>query len=161
MPFLPIPPPLPYFLGVNSIRISVKVLLLCWWTWLFIFVVNDFTSLVTVSVITWFTFFFFTFFIVVQVQLCPFHFPLPPTPAIPISNPWSYNPLVVSMCPLYIFLKPLHTPPPIILSQLLSDYCQLVLNFNVSGYILLAWKTLTFQIEQNIWIDTSSKKICG
>ena len=35
------------------------------------------------------------------------HFPptTPPTPAIPNSHPWSYPHLVLSMCPLYMFLK--------------------------------------------------------
>ena len=42
------------------------------------------------------------------------------------------------MCPLYMFLKTPPPFPPIILSHLLFGYCQFVLNFSVSGYILLA-----------------------
>ena len=41
------------------------------------------------------------------------------------------------MCPLYMFLKTLPHCPPIIPSHLPSGYFQFVLNFNVSGYILL------------------------
>ena len=60
----------------------------------------------------------------------------PPTPAT--SLPWFHPPLVLSMCPLYLFLKTLPPFIPIIPSHLPSGYCQIVLNFNVSGYILLA-----------------------
>ena len=68
------------------------------------------------------------------------HFPppIPPTPAIPTSHPWSHPHLVLSMCPLYLFLKTLPPFPTIIPSHLPSGYCQFVLNFNVSGYILFA-----------------------
>ena len=64
--------------------------------------------------------------------------PLPFTPAIPTSHPWSCPHLVLSMCPLYMFLKTLLPFPPIIASYLPSGYCPFVLNFNVSAYIFLA-----------------------
>ena len=57
-----------------------------------------------------------SFFAVVQVQLTPFlHPPLPPTPPIPTSHPWSYSPLALSMGPLYMFLDNPSPLPPIIL----------------------------------------------
>ena len=46
------------------------------------------------------------------------------------------SPLVLSMCPLQLFLK---TLLPTIPSPLPSGYCQIVLNFSVSGYILFAF----------------------
>ena len=62
--------------------------------------------------------------------VCIYLPPLPPTPAKPTSLPCFLPLLVLSMCPLYLFLK---TLPPIISSHLPSGYCQIVLNFNVSG----------------------------
>ena len=68
---------------------------------------------------------------------------LPPTPDIPTSHPWSCPSLVLS-CVLYTcFWKTLPPFPSIIPSHLRSGYCQFVLNFNVSGYIL--WKSITFK----------------
>ena len=61
------------------------------------------------------------------------HFP----PHSPLPQPYP-PPLVLSMCPLQLFLKTLPPFPRIIHSHLPSGYCQFVLNFNVSGYILLA-----------------------
>ena len=63
--------------------------------------------------------------------------PLLPTPAIPTSHPQSYPALALFMCPLYMFLTNLLPVPPIIPSHLHSGHCQFVLNFNVSGSILL------------------------
>ena len=64
---------------------------------------------------------------------------LPLTPAIPTSHPWYYPlPLVLSMCPSYMFLKTLPLPHSIIPSHLPSGHCQFVLNFTISHYILLA-----------------------
>ena len=87
-------------------------------------------------------FFFFQFlnyFIVVQLQLSAFspHLSTPPHPnqtSLPPLLPPS--PLVLSMCPLQQFLK---TLLPTITSPLPSGYCQIVLNFSVSGYILFAF----------------------
>ena len=47
-------------------------------------------------------------------------------------------PLVLSICPLKLFLKTSLPFPPIIPSHLPSGYCHTVLDFNVSGYILFA-----------------------
>ena len=44
--------------------------------------------------------------------------------------------LVLSTCPLQQFLK---TLLPTVLSAIPSGYCQIILNFNVSGYILCAF----------------------
>ena len=80
----------------------------------------------------------FTFFIVVQVKLSPFfhQHSLPPQPSpLPTLDP---NPLWFCPCVLYTCsLMTLPPFPPIIPSHLRSGYCQFVLNFNVSGYILL------------------------
>ena len=100
-------------------------------------------------------FFFFTLFIVVQVQLSPFS----PHPAIPTSHPWSY-PLWLCPCILYTCSwKPfsLLPFPPIISSSpfwLLS-----VLNFNVFGYILLAylfyWLSSTYRWNHIVFVTCS------
>ena len=50
----------------------------------------------------------------------------------PQPNPPPSSPLILSMCPLQQFLK---TSLPTIPFPLTSGYCQIVLNFNVSGYI--------------------------
>ena len=81
------------------------------------------------------------FVVVVQVQLSPFsphHFHFPPPQPSPPPFPDSTPPLVLSMCPLYMFLKTLPLFLPINPSHLPSAYCQIVLNFSVSGDILLA-----------------------
>ena len=86
----------------------------------------------------------------IVASICPP--PLPTTPAIPTSHPRSYPPLALSMGPLYMFLTTLPLLPPIIPSHLPSSYCQFVLNFNVSGYILLAylfcWLGSTYRWDQ-------------
>ena len=80
---------------------------------------------------------FFNYFIVVQLQLSvftPHHFPLPqpnPPPSL-ASNPLGF----VHMSFIVVPENP--SPlPPIILSHLPSGYCQIVLNFKLSGYIFL------------------------
>ena len=87
--------------------------------------------------IFWIPSFFPPFFEILWVFKYRF-LPFPPTPATPTSLPWFHLPLVLSLYPLQVFLKTLHPFPPIIPSHLPSGYCQIVLNFNVSGYILLA-----------------------
>ena len=65
----------------------------------------------------------------------PPHFPHPSHPHLPPSILPPFSSL--SMHPLYMFLdNPLS--PPTSPSHLPSGYCQFVLNFSVSGYILLA-----------------------
>ena len=53
--------------------------------------------------------------------------PLPPTPAIPTSHPWSYPTLVLSMWPLHMFLTNLPPPPhyPLLSPLLLLSVCSL------------------------------------
>ena len=61
--------------------------------------------------------------------------PLPPTLAIPTSHPWSYPPLALSMCPLYMFLddpapsSPLCPPPRLWLLSVCSLFQCLWLYF--------------------------------
>ena len=63
---------------------------------------------------------------------------LPPVPANPTSNPGSY-PLWLCPCVLYTgSLMTLLLFSPIIPSHLPSGYCESVLYFSVSGYMLLA-----------------------
>ena len=76
-------------------------------------------------------------FIVVQVQLSPFScllFP-PPHPPPPPAHP---SPLWLCPWALYTcFLMTLPFLSPLLSSPLSSGYCQFVLYFNVSAYILL------------------------
>ena len=55
--------------------------------------------------------FFFFHICWLLFKYCCLHFP--PTPTIPSSHPWSYLPLVLPMCPLYMFLKILPPIPPL------------------------------------------------
>ena len=81
----------------------------------------------------------FYFFIVVQVQLSLFschHFPLPHPLQLPTLNPsrlwlcpWVLYTCSLTTLPLLSLLTPFPLP---------SGYCQFVLYFNVSGYVLLA-----------------------
>ena len=87
------------------------------------------------------------FFLLLFKYSC-LHLPptIPPKPHYPHLPPLLLPPLVFSTCPLELFLK---TLPPIIPSHLPSGYCQIVLNFNVSGCILLAcwfcWLVSTYR----------------
>ena len=86
------------------------------------------------------SFFIFIFLIILLLfNYSCLHFPLttPPDPSQAHCPPLLLpSPLVLSMCPLQQFLK---TLPPIVPSPLHSGYCQIVLDFNVSGYILFAF----------------------
>ena len=87
----------------------------------------------------YYIFFYFIIFIVVQVQLSAFSPSTPPQPqpSPPLSP--DHNPLgFVHVSFIVVPENPSLSPPPIIPSHLLSGYCPCVLNFNVSGYILLA-----------------------
>ena len=104
-------------------------------------------------------FFFFYFFLLLCKYSC-LHFPppLPPTPPIPTSHPWSY-PLWFCPCVLYTCSWKPFPFPPVIPSHLPSGYCQFVLNFSVSGYILLAclfcWLGSTYRWDHmvfRLWI---------
>ena len=76
----------------------------------------------------------FTYFYCSSSTVISIYPPIPPTPTIPTYHPWSYPPLVLSMCPLYMFLKTSNSPfPPIIPFYLRSGHCQFVLYFQVSG----------------------------
>ena len=81
---------------------------------------------------------------VVQVQFSAFSSHHAPHPSHPHSPPRFHPLLVLSMCPLQLFLKTLHPFLPIIPSHLPPGYCQFILNFNVSGYILLVKNILYF-----------------
>ena len=75
---------------------------------------------------------------VIQVQLSPFPRHHTPPPPIPTSHPWTY-PLWLCLWVLYTCsLMTFSLFPPIISLPLPSGYCQFILNFNVSGYILFA-----------------------
>ena len=55
-----------------------------------------------------------------------------------------------------IFLKTLPSPPPIVPSHLSSGYCQIILYFNVSDYILLAclscWLGSTYRWDHMVFV---------
>ena len=84
-------------------------------------------------------FFLLYFFIVVQVRLSPLstHHAPPPHP----PPPSHLNPTSLWLCPQVLYTCSLTTRPlfPLLIPRPLpSGYCQFVLYFNVSGYILLA-----------------------
>ena len=83
----------------------------------------------------WFFFYFISFYCCSSTVVSIFPLTCPP----PLLSPSNLPPLALSMCPLYMFLD---GPSPIFPhypSSLPSGYCQFVLYFNVSGYILLAY----------------------
>ena len=84
--------------------------------------------------------FFFKKIILLLFNYSCLNFPLT-TPSQPQPNP---PPSPASTLPLgfvhvSFIVVPENPPPFIISSPLPSGYCQIVLNFNVSGYILLAF----------------------
>ena len=77
-------------------------------------------------------------FIVVQVQFSAFC-PHPSPPPQPSPPPSPLPPLLVTVHVSFIVVLANYSPfSPIIPSPLPSGHCQPVLNFSVSGYILLA-----------------------
>ena len=109
----------------------------------------------------WFFFiiylFFTFFFIVVQLQLSPFHLttPLHPTHAnFPplILTPFGFDHVSFIVVPE----NPFPFPFPLIPSHFPYGYCQLVLNLNVSGYILLAylfcWLGSTYRWDHMVFV---------
>ena len=79
-----------------------------------------------------------------------FHFPptTPLHPSHPPFPPFILPSLVLSMCPLYMFLKTLPVFPPVIPSHLPSGYCQFVLNFNAKVYFFYTvYKSLLLYIN--------------
>ena len=82
---------------------------------------------------------FLNFFLLLfKYSFLPFPPPFPTTPALPISLPCSYLPIVivhVSFIIVSVNPSPFST---IIPSPLPSGHCQPVLSFNVFGYTLLA-----------------------
>ena len=69
------------------------------------------------------------------------------TPAIPSSHPWCYPLLVLSMFPLYMFLKTPPPFPPFIPSHLTSGYCQFVLKGSKDQYFC----------RGETWVTTSAR----
>ena len=107
----------------------------------------------------WFNFSFFNFlklFIVVQVQMSPFPPHHSPHPSYPYFPPLILTPFG------FVYVYFIHVPdnpspfPPIIPSHLPSGYCQFVLNFNVSGYVLLAclscWLSSTYRWDHMVFV---------
>ena len=67
----------------------------------------------------------------------------PPHPSrTPLPPPPPLSPLILSICPL----SPLLTVP----SPLPPGYCEIVLNFNVSGYILFAFFLLLIMFQLKV-----------
>ena len=78
-------------------------------------------------------------FILVQVQLSPFsfhHFPQPTHPHLPPSILPCFGFVLGSF--IQVPWQPFRFFPPLSPPSVSSDYCQFVLYFKVSGYILLA-----------------------
>ena len=85
------------------------------------------------------------------------HFPPPlPQPHPSPSHPLSYAPLALSMCPLCMLFAELSPFLPHYPLPLSSGYCQFVLNFNVSGYILLVclfcWLGSTYRSDHLVFV---------
>ena len=106
----------------------------------------------------WKFIYLFYIFIIVQVQLSPFY-PQdspPPQPSPFLTLHPTYYLLVLYMCLLYMVLKILPPYPPIITSHLPSGYYQFVLNFTVSGYILLAclfcWLRCNYRWDHMVFV---------
>ena len=74
-------------------------------------------------------------YFVVQVQLSSFPPPGPPAPPIPSFHPWTHP---CWLCPWVLYMCSLTALPLLSLSPLPSCYCEVVLYFSVSDYILLA-----------------------
>ena len=100
--------------------------------------------------------FIYLFFIVVQVQLSPFsshHSPLPHPSPPPTLEPTSF-----AFVHVYFIHVPWWPFPifPYYSSPVLSGYCQSVLYFNVSGYILLAclfcWLGSTYMWDHMVFL---------
>ena len=97
-------------------------------------IVNFWGELVLVSF-----FFFYIFLLLFKYSFLPFPPALPTTSALPISLPCFHPmPLVIFHMSFIIVPAKPSTLSPVIPSPLLSGHCQPVLNFSVSGYILLA-----------------------
>ena len=83
--------------------------------------------------------YFFSLFKLLFTYSCLHFSPTtPPTQSVP---PPTLDPTLLCLYPCVLYtcsLTALTPSPPIIPSYLTSDHCQSVLNFNVSGYILLA-----------------------
>ena len=82
--------------------------------------------------------FHFNFLLLFKYSCLQFHLTTTPCLTHPRLPPVSLLPLALSMCPLFMFLD---NPSPILPHcplPLPSGYCQFVLYFNVSGYILFA-----------------------
>ena len=82
----------------------------------------------------------FVFLLLFKYNCLHFHPTTSLAPPIPASHPRNYS---LWFCPCVLYICSLMALPllsPIIPLSLLSGYCQFVLYFNVSGYILLAYK---------------------
>ena len=88
--------------------------------------------------VNFFCFLFFKKFLLLFNYTCLYFLPIPPPyhSQTHLPPPPPPSPLILSMCPLQQLLE---TPLPTIPSPLPSGYCQIVLNFNVSDYILFAF----------------------
>ena len=103
-------------------------------------------------------YYIYLFIIVVQVQLSPF-LP-PPLPPPHPSLPTTLNPNPLWLCPCVLYTCSLMTLPPFSpLSPpiyLRSVYCQFVLYFNVSGYVLLTylfcWLSSTYRWDHMVFV---------
>ena len=117
--------------------------------------------LLTIIFILYFTSLYICFlillkFIVVQVQLSLFphhHFPLPHPPPLP-----TLNTTLLWLCLCVLYACSLMTLPfsPLISPPSFRWYCQFVLYFNISGYILRAclfcWLGSTYRWDRIIFI---------
>ena len=87
-------------------------------------------------------------FIVIQLQLSAFS-PHPSTP--PQANPLPSSTSTLCLDFIHVsFIVVTENPSPTIPSPHPSDYCQIVLNFSVSGYILFAFFLLLIMFQLKV-----------
>ena len=144
-----------WFPSPHPIMLILSRILLLWYyrfsSMIFFFIFlspSDNCLMIFILPISWYIFLDWTIFLSINFILffycCSsrvvsiFTPPHPPGPPITASHPRTYPPW---LCPCVLYTYSLMALPllsPIILSPILSGYCEFVLHFNVSGCILLA-----------------------
>ena len=98
----------------------------------------------------------FHFLLLFKYSCLHFHPTMPPTPPVSSSHPRTYPLGVVHVSFIHVPWWSFPYFPPLSLSPIPSDYCQFVLNFNASSYILLAclfcWLGFTYTWDHMVFV---------